>query len=324
MAKPANKTRIGLFVVGAVSLVVLAVAVFGSGSLFTDKRYYVMFFDGTVKGLTVGSPVMFRGVRIGSVSNISLIFNSSNMTVKVPVVVEFEPGKVDRVGEFDDDDSADYIKKLVANGLRAQLQLQSFVTGQLMIAIDFFPNTPAHYVGLVDDYPEIPTTPSSMEQITKTLENLPIQEFVKKLTNTVDGLNKLVNSPEAMASLKSVRQGLHETAGILKKVNSQIEPIIGNLNATTVSLKSATGKVDAALSGSNGIPEQLTQTLATARDTLEDAQQALSSMQSATSENSVLMNDVGTTLDELSQAARSIRVLSDYLEQHPDSVIWGK
>ncbi len=324
MAKPANKTRIGLFVVGAVSLAILAVAVFGSGSFFTDKRYYVMFFDGTVKGLTVGSPVMFRGVRIGSVSDISLLFNSSNMTVKVPVIVEFEPGKVKRIGESDDDDSADYIKKLVAKGLRAQLQLQSFVTGQLMIAIDFFPSTPAQYVGLVDDYPEIPTTPSSMEQITKTLENLPIKEFVEKLTKTVDGLNKLVNSPEAMASLKSVRQGLHETAGILKKVNSQIEPIIANLNDTTASLKSATSKADAALSGANGIPEQLTQTLTTARETLENAQQALSSMQSATSENSVLMNDVGSTLDELSQAARSIRVLSDYLEQHPDSIIWGK
>ena len=167
-----------------------------------------------------------------------------------------------------DDDSEDYITKLVAKGLRAQLELQSFVTGQLMISIDFFPNTPAHYVGLVTNYPEIPTTPSSMEQITKTLENLPIQEFVKKLTDTVDGLNKLVNSPEAMASLKSVRLGLHETADILKKVNSQIEPIVSNLNATTVSLKSATGKVDSALSGTNGIPEQLTQTLATARETL--------------------------------------------------------
>ncbi len=324
MAKSANKTRIGLFVVGAVSLAILAVAVFGSGGFFTDKRYYVMFFDGTVKGLTVGSPVMFRGVRIGSVSDISLLFNSSNMTVKVPVVVEFEPGKVKRIGESDDDDSADYIKKLVAKGLRAQLQLQSFVTGQLMIAIDFFPSTPANYVGLIDDYPEIPTTPSSMEQITKTLENLPIKEFMEKLTKTVDGLNKLVNSPEAMASLKSVRQGLHETAGILKKVNSQIEPIVSNLSDTTASLKSATSKVDSALSGKNGIPEQLTQTLASARKTLEDAQQTLSSMQSATSENSVLMNEVGTTLDELSRTARSIRVLSDYLEQHPDSVIWGK
>ncbi|MDD2337530.1 MAG: MlaD family protein [Geobacteraceae bacterium] len=324
MAKPANKTRIGLFVVGAVSLAILAVAIFGSGSLFANKRYYVMFFDGTVKGLNVGSPVMFHGVRIGSVTDISLIFNSTNMTVKVPVIVAFEPGKVTRIGGSDDDDSEDYIKKLVSKGLRAQLQLQSFVTGQLMIAIDFFPSTPANYVGLVDDYPEIPTTPSSMEQITKTLENLPIQEFVTKLTKTIDGLNTLVNSPEAMASLTSVKQGLHETAGILKKVNSQIEPIIANLSATTASLKSATCKVDTALSGTNGIPEQLTQTLAAARKTLADAQQALTSMESATSENSVLMNEVGTTLDELSQAARSIRVLSDYLEQHPDSVIWGK
>jgi len=324
MAKQANKIRIGLFVVGAVCLAILAVAVFGSGSFFTNKRYYVMFFDGTVKGLTVGSPVMFHGVRIGTVSSISLIFNSSNMTVKVPVVVEFEPDKVKRIGGPDTDQTEDYVKKLIEKGLRAQLQLQSFVTGQLMIAIDFFPKTPAHYVGLVNDYPEIPTTPSSMEQITKTLENLPIQEFVTKLTQTIDGLNRLVNSPEAMASLKSVKQGLHETAVILKKVNSQIEPIVSNMNATTASLKSATSKVDSALSGTNGIPEQLTQTLATARKTLEDAQQTLSSMQSATSENSVLMNEVGTTLEELSRTARSIRVLSDYLEQHPDSVIWGK
>jgi paraquat-inducible protein B len=324
MAKPASKTRIGLFVVGAVSLAIIAVAVFGSGSFFTDKRYYVMFFDGTVKGLTVGSPVMFHGVRVGSVTSISLIFNTTNMTVTVPVVVEFEPDKVKRIDGPDTEEMEDYVKKLVAKGLRGQLQLQSFVTGQLMIAIDFFPSTPVRYVGLVKEYPEIPTTPSSLEQITKTLENLPIQEFVTKLTKTIDGLNRLVNSPEAMASLKSVREGLHETADIMKKVNSQIEPIIVNLSATTVSLKSATGKMDAALSGSNGIPEQLTQTLSSARVTLENVRQTLASMENTTSENSVLMNEVGDTLQELSQAARSIRVLSDFLEQHPDSVVWGK
>jgi paraquat-inducible protein B len=324
MAKPASKTRIGLFVVGAVSLAIIAVAVFGSGSFFTDKRYYVMFFDGTVKGLTVGSPVMFHGVRIGSVTSISLIFNTTNMTVTVPVVVEFEPDKVKRIDGPDTEEMEDYVKKLVAKGLRGQLQLQSFVTGQLMIAIDFFPSSPVRYVGLVKEYPEIPTTPSSLEQITKTLENLPIQEFVAKLTKTIDGLNKLVNSPEAMASLKSVREGLHETADIMKKVNSQIEPIIVNLGATTVSLKSATGKMDAALSGSNGIPEQLTQTLSSARETLENVRKTLASMENTTSENSVLMNEVGDTLQELSQAARSIRVLSDFLEQHPDSVVWGK
>jgi paraquat-inducible protein B len=324
MAKPASKTRIGLFVVGAVSLAIIAVAVFGSGSFFTDKRYYVMFFDGTVKGLTVGSPVMFHGVRIGSVTSISLIFNTTNMTVTVPVVVELEPDKVKRIDGPDTEEMEDYVKKLVAKGLRGQLQLQSFVTGQLMIAIDFFPSSPVRYVGLVKEYPEIPTTPSSLEQITKTLENLPIQEFVAKLTKTIDGLNKLVNSPEAMASLKSVREGLHETADIMKKVNSQIEPIIVNLGATTVSLKSATGKMDAALSGSNGIPEQLTQTLSSARETLENVRKTLASMENTTSENSVLMNEVGDTLQELSQAARSIRVLSDFLEQHPDSVVWGK
>jgi paraquat-inducible protein B len=110
----------------------------------------------------------------------------------------------------------------------------------------------------------------------------------------------------------------------MKKVNSQIEPIIVNLSATTVSLKSATGKMDAALSGSNGIPEQLTQTLSSARETLENVRKTLAAMENTTSENSILMNEVGDTLQELSQAARSIRVLSDFLEQHPDSVVWGK
>jgi paraquat-inducible protein B len=324
MAKPASKTRIGLFVVGAVVLAITAVAVFGSGSFFSNKKYYVMFFDGTVKGLNVGAPVMFQGVRIGSVRDISLILNVDAMTVKVPVVVELQTDKVKRVGGSDTDETDEYVSKLIEKGLRAQLQLQSFVTGQLMIAIDFFPNTPVSYVGLNEDYPEIPTTPSSMEQLTRTLENLPIQEFVQKITSTVDGINKLVNSPEAKASMQSLRDGLHETAGILKKVNSQIEPIVANLRDTSESLKSATGKVDTALSGKEGIPAQLAQTLSSARETMEAARQTLSSMQSSTSENSVLMNEVGTTLDELSRAARSIRVLSDFLEQHPDSIVWGK
>ena len=75
MSKPANKTMIGLFVVGAIVLIVVAIGVLGSGKFFKRQFNYFMVFEGSVKGLNVGSPVVFRGVKVGVVSVIRMHFN---------------------------------------------------------------------------------------------------------------------------------------------------------------------------------------------------------------------------------------------------------
>jgi paraquat-inducible protein B len=160
MSKPANKTMIGLFVVGAIVLVVVAIGVLGSGKFFTQKFTYFMVFEGSVTGLNEGSPLVFRGVKIGAVSNILMYFNFATKVPTVLVYVESEkahviPYNIDQATAEKLRMQGQYVfmKELIARGLRAQLEMQSIVTGQLQIALDFYPDKPAVYTGIVKTVP---------------------------------------------------------------------------------------------------------------------------------------------------------------------------
>jgi paraquat-inducible protein B len=134
MSKQANKTLIGAFVVGAIALVVAGIIIFGSGDFFAERPKFVMFFEGSVNGLNVGAPVTFRGVKIGTVTEVNLYFNPQDMSLKIPVYVEFDPkSMVLEKGSWQKSERYEYIKQFIDRGLRAKLQLQSMVTGLLMI-----------------------------------------------------------------------------------------------------------------------------------------------------------------------------------------------
>src|SRR5579871_6438689 len=122
MSKKANPALVGSFVVGAVVLVAIAVVALGGADLFRARPRAVAYFDGSVSGLSVGAPVTWLGVRIGSVTEIRMDFDASRRTVRIPVFIEFEPERVNILGG---DEEAIRVKDLVQKGLRAQLQSQS-------------------------------------------------------------------------------------------------------------------------------------------------------------------------------------------------------
>jgi paraquat-inducible protein B len=206
MSKKANKTAIGLFVVGAVVLLMTAIVVFGSGLFFRQTSKYVLFFDDSVKGLSVGAPVMFRGVRLGTVKDISLMYDPETRTVMLPVVVEIEP---DRIKGAPSLAGAVGAKKMIELGLRAKLEVQNFLTSQLMIAFDFYPEKPAKLLGVVKGYPELPTIPISPD-IFALMEDLPLKDISNTLNEAVKGVIKLVNSNDLPKSLYEMRTTLDE------------------------------------------------------------------------------------------------------------------
>jgi paraquat-inducible protein B len=305
MAKKASKTLIGTFVVSALTLAILAVWVFGSGKFFVEKLPYVLFFDGSVKGLNVGSPVVFRGVKIGSVTNIVLRYSYTNRSFLIPVYVELDPRAVitDRPLASSQQDQ---FSQLIERGLRAQLQMQSFVTGQLMIYLDFFSDKKIRLVGLEDRCPEIPTIPSSIDEILKTAEAINWKTLFDKISNAVDGIDKAVNSKEFTASIKS-----------LDEASRELKPVL-------LAIKDATGDIRKVVAKGDKIPEQVEQTLVVVKKTLQEAEQTLTTYREIISENSVLTHEINTTLEEVSNTVRSVRYLTDYLEQHPESLISGK
>jgi paraquat-inducible protein B len=150
----ANPKWIGAFVLGAVALVVIGVLLLGGAKFLTEKRTFVAYFEGSVKGLNIGAPVEFQGVRIGSVTDIQLQFLTEDLELRIPVFLQFEPGKISQVGAHVDPQQR-FLKPLVERGLRAQLEMQSIVTGQLIVQLGFHPDTPIRLVG-DGKIPEVP------------------------------------------------------------------------------------------------------------------------------------------------------------------------
>ncbi|MCX5808119.1 MAG: MlaD family protein [Proteobacteria bacterium] len=315
MSKPASKTLIGAFVIGAISLAVIAVVIFGSGRFFAKKLRLVMYFEGSVAGLNVGAPVVFRGVKIGSVTHIILRFEAKDVSFIIPVYVELEPRKIVTTEKVTDTEKL--YQTLIEKGLRATLELQSMVTGLLMIDLDFHPDKPAKFVGLDGRYTEIPTIKSGIQQLLESADEIPLKELFNKLLHAIEGVDKAVNSPHLLASLETLNTGLKDAKKILSKIDKEIDPVLENVKVSSQSMREIFKKGE-------DVPAQIEQTLLIIQNTLKQAENTLHSIQGLASENSTVVLEVDSTLREVSDTARSVRFLSDYLQRYPESLIWGK
>lgn len=313
MSKPANKKLIGVFVVVAIGLVVAAILVLGSGKFFKTYNRVVMFFDGSVKGLSVGAPVDFRGVKIGTVAEIKMTINPKDFSFTIPVYVDIDPSGVEVIGEKLADTHKGYrerMEEMVRRGLRAQLETQSYVTGQLMISCDILPDSPAKIIGGDLRYPEIPTIPTTLQQIGARLEKIPVEEIIEKLKGSLAGIDKLVNSPEMNRIMRETAQSLEEAKILIHDINGQIKPLVSDFRDTTQDFKKL------ALSA--------TKTSDQADVALKKAEVVANNLENLTGDNSVIVYRINKALGEVEGAARSFRILTETLESQPQSVIFGK
>lgn len=347
MSRQANKTVIGAFVIGAAVLVVAGILIFGSGRLFSSGVRFVMFFDGSVGGLTTGAPVVFRGVQVGRVIQIQMRFDAEKMNVKIPVIVEIQPERIDWVvGSQPQKDTAAYIAEMVNRGMRARLQLQSFLTGMLMVELDFHEGKPARLNETNLPYPQIPTIAAKWEAIAETLTQLPISELISKLTLSIEGIERTVNRPEVAESITNLNLALKEVRTLFQNIDRRTEPLANGIGKTITSvdhlLNNTDRRIDRLSTGIettvkemrdllvnvNGkidiLSTDITQTAGVARDALGRVDGTLSSVQGVVSNHSQLPYELSRTLNELTAAARSIRTLADYLEQYPDALLRGK
>lgn len=313
MSKPVNKKMIGIFVVIAIGLVIAAVLILGSGKFFKKYTKYVMYFQGSVKGLAVGAPVDFRGVKIGTVSEIKMTFNPKELSFTIPVYVDIDPSSVEVVGSTVVDPRIGYrerVREMVKRGLRAQLATQSFVTGQLMVSFDFFPDTPAKFIGADSRYPEVPTIPTTLEQLGARLEKIPVDEIVEKLKGSLEGIDKLVNSPEMTRLVRSTAQSVDDARTLMRDVDAEIKPIASDFKDTTQEIRK--------------LAVSATKTSDDAGIALKKAQGAVTNIENLTGDNSVMVYRINKTLGEVESAARSLRILAEELDRQPQSLIFGK
>jgi len=320
---------IGSFVVGAIILGVAGLIFFGPGGLISETQKYVLHFDSSVKGLNVGSPVRFRGVKIGQVKDINVRVRPTDFKFRIPVIIEIEPSRIEAYGT--DQGVLDAIKSsmqgkdpvqaLVDKGLRAQLELDSLVTGQLYVNFDMHPGTPINISGEETEYPELPTIPSSLGELTKTFEDLPLRELSSKLISTAEGFEKLVNSPGLHQGLAKFDETMTQLNILLHDLNSELLPLARSiketLNDTRQMVAHLDGKIDPLVVEFNRAMDSFD---AAAKKTSVTMQQ----VKAFTADDSRLQQQLSITLQQVNKAARSIHQLSSEIERDPQILLRGR
>ena len=329
MNKKISPTLIGAFVVGAMALIVTAVIVFGSGRLFKQTREFVLYFENSVNGLRVGAPVKFKGVEIGSVKNIVLQLEKGTEVARIPVIIVIDLEKLTSRGAAGTiaEDREAFRTAITELGLRGQLLMESLVTGLLYVGLDFFPGTPVKLVQQSDGnhkYPEIPVTPTELEQakdalsrVMAKLEEIDFKGLVNSLAATVDGVDKLVNAPEIQSSLKSLAQTmpkLDEAVAGMRKLTTTLESNLTQL----------TGNLEQTSDAARDAMQQAKITMKQTDAALKEAEAAMINIRAISDPDSVTFYELGRSLREVTAAARSLRLLSNSVERNPRALIFGK
>src|SRR5438876_1784261 len=304
----ANPALIGAFVLGGVALASIVVVVWGSGRFFRETRSLVCYFAGSVNGLNAGAPVKFRGVQIGSVTDMRWLEEATATTpdeLRIPVWFDIDLKQLAdlRGGRAVRLDRA-RLDELIAQGLRAQLQTESFVTGVLYVGLDFFPGSPIVLVNAErPDIFEIPTMPTALERASQTLtklaariEKLDIEGLLRSIGDAVDGFNLLVRSPQVDRTLVAAREALTSVRQLSDALKPGLQPMMANLGAT-----------------SDG-----------ARASLKHLDATLTDLRSLIDTQGPLTVELTQTLIDLGDAAPSIRDLASYLDRNPNAVLTGR
>ena len=323
MSKQVNKTAVGIFMVSAIALLVAAVLVLGSGKFFQNRPKYIMFFEGSVQGLSVGSPVVFRGVKVGEVTDIKLAFNVKDLSIRIPVFIELGEGKVEMIGG---DMSIAHAHKefaggLIKKGIRAQLAMQSIVTGQLMVSLDFHPEKKAVFVGMDKRYTEIPTIPTPLQDLAKKFEKVPIEDILNKVQDAMTGVTKIINSPEVATILKSVSQGVGEARSLVRNMDRQVGPAGERLMETAEQIRKLATRMDNAI---EPLAASITKASDEATAALKQSNTVLANAEGVMNGESIMGYRIVKALEAFEEAARSMQVLADTIERRPEAVIFGK
>ena len=247
---------------------------------YAERKPWLLHFDGSVRGLAVGAPVELQGIKIGEVTDITLEFDQQKMAFRIPVLVEVEPERIKFIARETEPSPLDRkrgMNILVEKGLRVQLKTGSLLTGQLLVSLDMYPDAPPAKINWDGRYPELPTIPTPMEEITRSV------------TRIVEKFEKL--------PLEQIGKDLRDTMAHLSKTSDDLQKLVQYLDSRVVPAANAT---------------------------LEQTQKTLIKVDRLLNADSPTGHELKRALGELADAARNISILMDYLERHPESVVFGK
>jgi paraquat-inducible protein B len=309
MGRRGNPALVGGFVLGAAVLVVAAIVALGSGRLFAKTHPFISYFSGSVNGLSIGAAVKFRGVQIGQVTALSFFGfeRDGQHETRVGVRYELDGDRIRKLGATSTEEdlgTREGVEHAVRQGLRAQLSTESILTGVLYVDLDFMPDTPATLIlGEAAPVPEIPSVPTALEQAQQlfqealqSLKGVDVRAIALAIKDAATGLSQLVNSPEIPKLVSGAQETLVDAQHLLRRVEKQVDPLAKNLGTTTQDV----------------------------RKTLAALDETLATVQATFAGEAPVPVELRRALEQVAEAARAVRELSDSLERHPSSLLFGK
>lgn len=327
----ANPTAIGLFILGGLALVFAAVVAIAGGQLFQTHMMAVAYFPDSVQGLTVGSRVEFRGVPVGRVSAIKLLIDTQDLKPSIPVFMELNPEDWHYIGTPRGREVS--IQQAVAIGLRAQLALESFVTGQMVVELDLRPDTPATMVRPnATDVPQIPTIKSDISRLKDVLTGLPLRELTTSLQVAVADLDRLLAAPELPDLLTNLAKAAANTDTLVAGLNgdrtklmAQLHTTLDAFDKTATDLQALSGDARKTVKNLNQVTTtELRQDLKTAQASLEQMQRAFTQVAKVLSPYSPERTQISRILDTTLTAMQAVRDFAGELSRRPSALIFGK
>jgi paraquat-inducible protein B len=333
MGQKSNYVVIGTFVLAGIVLLVVGLLLFGSGALFREKAFFVIHFQDSVKGLDVGAPVLFRGVRVGNVRQVGISVDPDSRSTYTSTKIEILPGTLNIKGTGRD--LEEQLPELIRVGLRAQMRLDSFITGRRYVALVFAPDTEVRLEDVQGRYGEIPAIPTELDKISRALDSIDFEKVAKEFSSVMEGLDALLHTNTLNEALAKLPQILDDVSAATKGLPPMLDSIsVAADNITTQLVKAVdmiayvTEDIAAFVTTARVSTAELTPRAITALDQVTDA---VKELRSTLDEVDQLLRGGGpgranltASLRDLRASLRSLRDFLDYIDRNPEALLWGK
>jgi paraquat-inducible protein B len=339
MKRKASATLIGSFVMAGSALIAATIIALAGNTLFTSKERAVMHFSGSVYGLQVGAPVVFRGVRVGSVESIEVFYDRATDSFSIPVVVGLDSNVVRGLdGKRADVDVGLALPALIERGLSGQLATQSLLTGLLYVDLDLRPQRESSVRGTYEGVTEIPTTVTAIQNIRDQFEGMDFRAIADDLSAIASSARAVVSGPQLKQALNDLTEMAASFNRMSTRLDKRLDPMADELQQALAATRKAMEDVQQAARSVNETADGVGRTSDRVGDLLapdaplvqnlqraaDEVGRTAAALRAATSGDSTLMVGADRALEDLSRAARALRDLAETLAQQPDALLRGR
>jgi paraquat-inducible protein B len=300
----ARPAIVGAFVLSGLALGFGAVLLFGGTQLFSRTQHAVVYFQASVAGLEVGAPVTFRGVRVGSVTAVAVHIDARTLKARIPVYIELDPSEVS-LDDRDPSHTGSDFDRLLKAGLRAQLNMQSLITGELRVDLDVQPGIATPVEATVSGLPVIPSSPSQLQTLEDEIAALPLKQIA-------------ANAEQALAAIQRAADAVAPKLG----------PLADSLQQTSDAARATLHHIDTlAIAGQGQLRvsgAELAKVLAASDRTVEQAGALTQSMRNLTAPDSQLRANLEAAMRDLAASAGAMRSFTHQIARNPSIVLLGR